>query len=239
MKRSRNGSWLYSNSVNWSHGRFDPNHFDPELRDGGLPIYFMQWSVHWLCMDHSHLQLSISFHHFHWISSNYEETEVIQWGRVLFESGYESVRFIWQWPDGKMEMIIVQEVVYCLGSFNLILQSWTMDKDTIVELVNHYGLNLYNLHYKFIATEQQVDKVFVLTDVLGRDPESTESTNSYMHSCLLEPEMPEHASQEAVEKRTLWPRRLAHRSLKWLEILQTITDGPRMTCMCHCLGCIK
>jgi hypothetical protein len=63
-------------------------------------------------------------------------------GVTSFASGHGSVRLICQLPDGKMEMIILQEVVHFLGSFNLIAQSQIMDKDVKVELVNHYGLNL-------------------------------------------------------------------------------------------------
>jgi hypothetical protein len=54
-------------------------------------------------------------------------------------------------------MIILQEVVHLPGFFNLISQSQIMDNDIKVEPVNHYGLNLYNLHGKLIATAPQVD----------------------------------------------------------------------------------
>jgi len=37
-----------------------------------------------------------------------------------------------------------------------------MDKDVEVDLVNHYGLNLYNCLGKLIATAPQVDGIFVL-----------------------------------------------------------------------------
>ena len=83
-------------------------------------------------------------------------------GVTLFASGYGSVRLICQQPDGKMEMIILQEVVYLPGLFNLISQSQNMDKDVKVKLVNHYGLNLHNRHGKLIFTAPQVDELFVL-----------------------------------------------------------------------------
>jgi hypothetical protein len=50
-----------------------------------------------------------------------------------------------------------QEVVHLPGSFNLISQSQIVDKDIKVEPVNHYGLNLYNIHGTLIATARQVD----------------------------------------------------------------------------------
>jgi len=87
-------------------------------------------------------------------------------GVTMFASGYGSVRLICRLPDGKMETIILQEMVHLLGSFNLISQSQIMDKDVIVEPVNHYGLNLYNRHGKLIATAPQVDGLFVLDPVL-------------------------------------------------------------------------
>lgn len=65
-------------------------------------------------------------------------------GVKSFASGYGSVKSICQLPDGQTDTIIHQEVVHSPGFFNLIRQSQTMDKDVIVELVNHYGLNLYN-----------------------------------------------------------------------------------------------
>jgi len=83
-------------------------------------------------------------------------------GVPSFASGYGSVRLICQLPDGKTEMIILQEVVHLPGSINLISQSQIMDKDVKVELVNDYGLNLYNRHSKLIATAPQVDGLFVL-----------------------------------------------------------------------------
>jgi len=63
-------------------------------------------------------------------------------GVTSFASGYGCVRLTCQLPDGKTEMIILQEVVHLPGSFNLISQSQIMDKDVKVEPVNHYGLNL-------------------------------------------------------------------------------------------------
>ena len=67
-------------------------------------------------------------------------------GVTSFASGYGIVRLICQLPDGKTEMIILQEVVHLPGLFNLILLSQIMDKDVKVEPVNHYSLNLYNRH---------------------------------------------------------------------------------------------
>jgi hypothetical protein len=87
-------------------------------------------------------------------------------GVTLFASGCGSVRLICQLPDGKTETIILQEVVHLPGSLNLISQSQIMDKDVKVELVNHYGLNLYNRHGKLIATAPQVDGLFFLDRVL-------------------------------------------------------------------------
>jgi len=69
-------------------------------------------------------------------------------GVTSFVSGYGSVRLICQLPDGKMEMIIIQEVVHLPGSFNLISQCQIMDKHVKVEPVNHYSLNLCNPHGK-------------------------------------------------------------------------------------------
>jgi len=82
-----------------------------------------------------------------------------------FASGYGSVRLICQPPDGKTEMIILQEVVQSVGSFNRISQSQIMDQDVKVKPVNHYGLNVYNRHGKLIATTPQVDGLFVLDRV--------------------------------------------------------------------------
>jgi hypothetical protein len=159
-------------------------------------------------------------------------------GVTSFAAGYGSVGLICQLPDGKMETILLQEVVHLPGSFNLITQSQIMDKDVKVELVNHYGLNLYNRHGKLIATAPQVDGLFVLDRVLDRAPGSTEYTD-IDDSCLLALKTTGHASRHDAEKRMLWHRRLVHVSLIALEILQTITDAPRMTGKCNCECCIK
>jgi len=65
-----------------------------------------------------------------------------------FESGYGSVKLVCQLRDGKTETIILQEVVYLMGSCNPISQSQIMDKDIKVDPVNHFSPNLYNRHCK-------------------------------------------------------------------------------------------
>jgi hypothetical protein len=111
-------------------------------------------------------------------------------GVTSYASGYGCVRLICQLPDGKTETIILQEVVHLPGSFNLISQSQIVDKDVKVAPVNHYGLNLYNIHGKLIATVRQVDGQFVLDRAL----ELTEYTDIHV-SCLLVLKMTGHASQ--------------------------------------------
>jgi hypothetical protein len=158
-------------------------------------------------------------------------------GVTSFASGYGSVRFTCQLPDGKTITIILQEVMHLPGSFNLISQSQIMDKDVKVELVNHYCLNVYNRHGKFIPTAPQVDGLFVQDHVLQQ--ESTEYTD-IDEGCLLALQTTGHASQHDEEKWMLWLRSLAHVGLKALEILpNVITDAPRMTGKCDCESCIK
>jgi hypothetical protein len=125
-------------------------------------------------------------------------------GVTSFASGYGSVRLTCHLPDRKMETIILQEVVHLPGSFNLISQCHIMDKDVIVERVNHYGLNLYNRHYKLIATAPLVDVLFVLDRVLDRKSSKYTIING---SCLLGHKTSAHASRHDAEKRML-----SHRS---------------------------
>jgi len=101
-----------------------------------------------------------------------------------------------------------------------------MDKDVKVEQVNHYGLNLYNRHGKWIATAPQVDGHFVWDRVLHR--ESTEYAD-IDYSCLLALKTTGRASRHDAEKRMLWHRRLPHVGQKAIEILRTITDTSKMT----------
>jgi hypothetical protein len=158
-------------------------------------------------------------------------------GVTSFASGYGSGRLTCQLPDGKTETIILQEVVHLPESFNLISLSQIMDKDVKVELVNHYGLNLYNRHGKLIATAPQVDGLFVLDHL--RERELTEYTD-IDDSCLLALLTTGHASRHDAEKRMLWHRRLAHVGLKALEILpKVVADAPTMTVKCDCKSCIK
>ena len=105
--------------------------------------------------------------------------------------------------------------------------------------MNHYGLNLYNRYGKLIATAPQVDGLFVLDRVLDRAPGSTEYTD-IDDSCLLALKPTGNASWHNAEKRMLWHRRLAHVSLKALEILpKVVADAPTMTGKCDCESCIK
>jgi hypothetical protein len=119
----------------------------------------------------------------------------------------------YQLPDGKTEMIILQEVVQLPGSFNLISQSQIMHKNVKVRPVNHYGLTHYNSHGKLIATTPQVDGLFVLDPILDRTAKSTEYTNIH-DGCLLALMTTGHVSQHDAEKRMLWHHPLAHVSLK-------------------------
>jgi hypothetical protein len=155
-----------------------------------------------------------------------------------FASGYGSVRLICQLPDGKMETIIVQEVVHLPRSVNLILQSQIVDKDVKVELVNDYSLNLYNQHGKLIATAPQFDGLDVLDCILDRalgSPEYTEIDGS----CLLALKTTRHASRHNAEKLMVWHRRLAHIGPKALEMLWTITDAPKIPGKSDRVSCIK
>jgi len=126
-------------------------------------------------------------------------------GVTSFASGYGNVRLICQLPDGKTEMIIVQEVVQLLGSFNLISQCQMFDKDIKVEPVNHYSLNLYNRHGKLIATAPQVDRLFIRNLILARALELTEYTDIDVSS-LLPLKTTGNASRCDPEKRMLWRR---------------------------------
>jgi hypothetical protein len=134
-----------------------------------------------------------------------------------------------------MEMIMLEEVVHLPGGFNLISQSQIMDQDVKVERVNHYSLNLYNRHGKWIATAPQVDGRF------GQDRalEWTEYPD-INQSCLLALMTTAHASQPNAEKQMLWHRRLAHIGLQALEILlMVVADTPKMTGKCDCKSSIK
>jgi len=155
-------------------------------------------------------------------------------GVTSFASGYGSVRLICQVPDGRMETIILQEMVHLPGLFILLSQFHIMDKDVKLELVNHYILNLYNWFAKSIATAPQVDGILILNWALG----STEYTD-IEHSCLQALKMTGHASQYNAEKRMWWHHWLAHIGLKALMILPMITESPKITEKCNCESCIK
>jgi hypothetical protein len=158
-------------------------------------------------------------------------------GVTSFASGYGSVGLICQLPDGKTETIVLQEVGHFPLSFSLISQALIMDKDVKVELVNHYGLHLYNRYGKFIATAHQVDGLFILDRVLER--KLSKYTNIH-DSCLLALKTTGYASLHDAEMRMLWHRRLAHIGLKALEILpRVIASAPKMTGKCNCECCIK
>jgi len=156
-----------------------------------------------------------------------------------FTSGYGSVRLIRQLPDGKLETIILQEVVHLPGSLNLISQYHIMDKDIIVKPVTHHSSNLYNHNGKSIATAPQVNGLFVLHRVLHRAPQSTVQTDIDDDSCLQALTATGHASWHDAEKWMLRHCRLVYIGLKDFEILQTITDDPGMTGMCDCESYIK
>jgi len=114
-----------------------------------------------------------------------------------------------------------------------------MDIDVKVEPVDHYSLHLFNCHGKLIATETQVDGIFVLDRVLDRASESTDYTDIDNDSCLLELKTTWHSSRHNSEKLIVWHIRSAHVNRKELKILSKITDASMMTGMCTCEPCIK
>jgi hypothetical protein len=78
-----------------------------------------------------------------------------------------------------------------------------MDKDVKVEPVNNYGLNLYNLHGKLIATAPQVDWLFVLDRILDRAQGPTKFTDIDNNSCLLALRTTGHVSRHDAGKGML------------------------------------
>lgn len=97
-------------------------------------------------MDDSHTQSSINGWHLNWILSEYEDGHGIQ-PVIWFASRYGSLWLICQLPDRKLEMMILQEVVYLPEWFNHITKFQIMQEDVKVELLNHYSLNLHNCHF--------------------------------------------------------------------------------------------
>jgi len=192
------------------------------------------WFIHGGCMTHisGHGSMFITYTEYPPNTKKVKGYNVV----TSFASGYGSVRLISQLPNGKTEIIILQDVVHLAESFNLISQSQIMDKHVRVEPVNHYGLNLYNHHGKLIATTPQVDGIFVQDRNLER--ESTEYTN-IDDSYLLALTMTGRASRHAAEKRMLWHRRLVHGGQKAVESFLTITSAPKMTGNCDFESCIK
>lgn len=152
-------------------------------------------------------------------------------------SRYGSFSLIWQLPDGKTEIVKLQEVVHLPGSFHLISHLQIMDKDIQIEQVNFNGLNLYNLLDNLIATAPEVDGRFVWGHDVHLGTESTEYTDVYGH-CLLAPKMTGHASRQDTEKWISWHRRLALFGQKEVEMLPTITDPTRIHGKCHWESCI-
>jgi hypothetical protein len=122
------------------------------------------WFINCRCTTHisSHRSMFITYTEY---PPNTKTVKGYNWV-TSFASGYGSIRLSCQLPDGKMETIILQEVVHLPGSFNLISQSLIMDKDVKVEQVKHYGLNLNNRDGKSITTAPQVEGPFILDCVL-------------------------------------------------------------------------
>jgi len=69
---------------------------------------------------------------------------------------------IGQLLDKTMEMIILYELLYLVGSFNLISQSQVMVKDIKVKSVNYYCLDFYSHYGKLIATAPHINGLFFL-----------------------------------------------------------------------------
>jgi len=76
---------------------------------------------------------------------------------IPFVAWYGSFRLLSQPQDGKIKMIIFQDVSHLLELFYLILQWQIMHKDGTVEQVNYYHLNLCVCHCILIDTTPQVD----------------------------------------------------------------------------------
>jgi hypothetical protein len=155
-------------------------------------------------------------------------------GVTLGVAGCRSVRLICQLPDAMTETIRLQEVVHSMGWFNPISVSQIMSQDVTVEPANHYGLSLYYLHGKLIATAAQVNGLYILDGA----PDSTEYTD-IDDSCLLAQTSTGHAYRYDTAKWMLWHHRLAHVCLQQMKIMPMIPNVPRMTGKCDCTSCIK
>ena len=108
-----------------------------------------------------------------------------------------------------------------------------MDKDVKVEPANHYGLNLFNRHGKFIGTAPHIDRLLDVDPVLDWAPELTEYTDIDNNSSLQSLKMTGHTSRNNAERLMLWHRHRAHVGLKALEMLpKVVADPPRMTVKC-------
>jgi hypothetical protein len=101
-----------------------------------------------------------------------------------------------------------------------------MDRDVMVEVINHYGFTLLIPHGKLIATAPQVDGLFVLHRVVKSEAATTVTD---INSILLALKATGYAFWPDAAKRILWHRGLAHVGLQAFQLVPNVTNAPEMT----------
>jgi len=144
---------------------------------------------------------------------------------ILFASRIDRVWLIYPSSDGKIETIILQEVVYLQGSLTSISQSLLLHTEVKVIPVYSFCRNLYNCHGKLTITAGIVNEQLVMYGVVDWALEITEFAyiNNDSYALLLKLTAQKYLHDE--QKPMVWHHWLVHIRMNALKIKITLSDN--------------
>jgi hypothetical protein len=127
-------------------------------------------------------------------------------------------------PDGHQISTRITNVWYIANSFNLVCQSKRMDVNFSMEVINHYGINIYAPSGSLAATAPQPNGLFCL-DIVHDTSKSVGMDRIDAAPILAAIKETGFATTKEATQATLWHRHLCHLGPQALKYLSTMTDG--------------
>jgi hypothetical protein len=144
--------------------------------------------------------------------------------RTVKAYGRGNVTLQMRLPDGHQIPTRITNVWYIPNSFNLVSQSKLMDANFSMEIINHYGINIYAPSGSLAATAPQLNGLFCL-DIVHDTSKSVGMDRINAAPIVTAIKETGFATTKEATQATLWHRCLCHLGPRALKLLPTMTDG--------------
>jgi len=158
-------------------------------------------------------------------------------GAVVTADGYGDVVLNFRIPGGTVHKVLVREVIYVKGAFNLLSMSRLMDRGYRVKPINYYGINIYS-GKQLLAVAPQVDSLFVV-DLEHKDI-VTGALVTPESSSIVALRLTGIGGPGGVTEGDLWHRRLAHLGIDAVRSMPRVVNGmpAAVSKVTPCDGCV-